>query len=199
MAWTTGSVRPFRRSKRVEFLNIGDVTRAMLDFYVITQVRRNRRKYSWTTTDLPADESSMEMTDTQAKQMSGHLPDRFVLIDTLQVDVVTLAVQITGTWKGSDITSLSIADYFNEVKAGADRPHELQFCSFGDGDLLKLKATAVGGAAAVDVYIYTEEYRVKKLDKRPRRYRIATYYGVSRVVTAEEDAELDLAGILAQA
>lgn len=154
-------------------------------FFLIDEVRRFRRPF--------------EFDDTETRnlvRLTGSLKKRFQHIDKFAVEpdegiVTTVAM----TYRGVDVTGLQYAHTWTSSNANILAPNELDINSFGREDLITVAVTTTGD---VTIWFSGEEYTLVEYPagKVPPRFVCVVPYGFSRVVTAAEFEEADMAARL---
>lgn len=178
--------RPYVEEKVYEELRPGDVIKAEGEYYLVYEVRRGRRPYTFT--------GSIAQ---DLKEITGYMPDRFIHVDKFGID------ELTGTWtiairfQGTDITGKQYAHTWNAQNANArDSPNEMNVNSLADTDIINVTVVQVA-PGSVTIYFSYEEYAVTKVKVNiPERYKIVTRYGWSRLITLDEDQRLGIASSL---
>jgi len=175
---------PYIQEKIHRELLPGDFVRIQGRNFIIDEVRRFRRPFTYTGT-VTAD----------LLQLTGSMTKRFQHIDKMAVSPgagVTCTVQLT--FRGVDVTGLQYGHTWNQLNANVAAPNELDINSFTQEDLVRLTITYVAGAPTPTIVWFSgEEYSLVDYPTQgegesqlPERFVIVHPYGFSRVVTAIE-------------
>ena len=185
---------PFVQWKDHRELLPGDFVRVQGRNYIIDEVRRFRRPYTYTAT-----------TTADLVQLTGSMTKRFQHIDKMAIAPGQgVACTVTLTYRGVDITGLQYAHTWTNLNASVAAPDELDINSFTQEDLIRLVITYTAGApTATVVWFSGEEYSLVEyptqgddVNMLPDRFVITHPYGFSRVVTSQEFVKAAMAGRL---
>lgn len=185
---------PYIQEKIHRELLPGDFVRIQGKNYMIDEVRRFRRPFTYTNT-----------TTADLLQLTGSMSKRFQHIDKMAVSPgvgVTCTVQLT--YRGVDVTGLQYAHTWNQLNAAVAAPNELDINSFTQEDVVRLAITYTAGAlTATIVWFSGEEYTLVEYPTQgdtqqqlPERFVIVHPYGFSRVVTSDEFIKAGMASRL---
>lgn len=166
---------------------MGDIVRAEGGFYIVVEVRRGRRWFTYTAT-----------TQVDLTQLTGSMTDRFMHIDKFAMDEVSGDWTVSLTYGSGDVTGKQYAHVWTMEAAEPERsPAQLDLISFTANDLLRIVVTQVL-AGSVRVWFSYEEYIVQtiKAGRVPDKYKIATRWGWSRLITRAEDVQLGISDAL---
>jgi hypothetical protein len=185
---------PYVQEKIHRELLPGDFVRVQGKNYIIDEVRRFRRPYTFTTT-----------TTQDLTELTGSMTKRYQHVDKFAVSPgqgVTCTVALT--YRGVDVTGLQYAHTWSNLNANVLSPNELDINSFTREDIIRLVITYTAGApTATIVWFSGEEYSLveyptqgDKTAELPERFVIVHPYGFSRVVTSQEYVKAELTGRL---
>lgn len=182
---------PFVQWKAHLELKPGDFTRIQGRNFIIDEIRRFRRPYTYTTT-----------TTADLRELTGSMAKRFQHVDKFAVVPgagVTCTVALT--YRGVDVTGQQYAHTWNQNNANVAAPDELDINSFSAEDLIRLVITYTAGAPTASIVWFSgEEYTLVEYPGAaadlPDRFVIVHPYGFSRVVTKEEFEKAGMAGRL---
>lgn len=103
--------------------------------YIIDEVRRFRRPYTFTTT-----------TQQDLVELTGSMTKRFQHVDKMSVQPGTgVTCTVALTYRGVDVTGLQYAHTWNQVNANLAAPDELDINSFTREDIIRLTITYTAG------------------------------------------------------
>ena len=185
---------PFVQWKDHRELLPGDFVRVQGRNYIIDEVRRFRRPYTFTTT-----------TQQDLVELTGSMSKRFQHVDKMAVAPGQgVACTVALTYRGVDVTGLQYAHTWTNINANLAAPDELDINSFTREDIIRLTITYTAGAPTVTtVWFSGEEYSLVEyptqgdsVGELPDRFVITQPYGFSRVVTSAEYVKAGLTGRL---
>lgn len=185
---------PYIQEKLHRELLPGDFVRIQGKNFIIDEVRRFRRPFTYTAT-ITAD----------LLQLTGSMSKRFQHIDKMAVSPgATVACTVQLTYRGVDVTGLQYGHTWNQLNAAVIAPDELDINSFTQEDVVRLTITYTAGAGvATIVWFSGEEYTLVEYPSQgdepsqlPERFVIVHPYGFSRVVTSDEFARAGMASRL---
>ena len=179
---------PFTQRKAHYELKPGDFVRIQGSFFIIDEIRRFRRPFVFTATEIQ-----------QLIQLTGSLANRFIHLDKFAVDpeAACAGTQVTLTYRGANITGLQYGHVWTNLNADPLSPDEIDLNSFSREDILQASVDyVVGETGTTALWFSGEEYTLVEYPggKTPNRFVIVAYYGFSRVVTKEEFVDADMAG-----
>ena len=185
---------PFVQWKDHRELLPGDFVRTQGRNYIIDEVRRFRRPYTFTAT-----------TVQDLVEMTGSMTKRFQHIDKMAVSPGQgVALTVALTYRGVDVTGLQYAHTWDALNANVVAPDELDINSFTREDIMRITVTYTAGAPVPTVVWFSgEEYSLVEYPTQgddmgtlPDRFVIVDAYGFSRVVTSAEYIKAELTGRL---
>lgn len=179
---------PFTQWKQHLELKPGDFCRIQGKFFIIDEVRKFRRPYTFTAT-----------TTQDLLQLTGSMAKRFQHIDKFAVSPgAGVTVTVAVTYRGVDVTSLQYAHTWNQLNANVAAPDELDIVSFSQEDIVRVVVTYTAGAPTATVLWFSgEEYSLVEYPAgQPPRFMIVHPYGFSRVLTYDEFEQGEMASRL---
>ena len=194
---------PFKQWKVHRELEVGDFVRTQGRFFIIDEIRRFRRSYSYT---AAASADLVELTGSMVK--------RFQHIDKMAVQPGSgMTMTVALTYRGVDTTGMQYAHTWNQNNANVDAPTVLDINSFSREDIFHITVTLSGQTASL-VWFSGEEYTLVEYPNssagwyisdpvraadyvgKPPRFVIVHPYGFSRTVSIQEFEGGDMAGRL---
>lgn len=185
---------PYIQEKIHRELLPGDFVRIQGRNFIIDEVRRFRRPFTYTATTI-----------ADLLQLTGSMSKRFQHIDKFAVSPgagVTCTVQLT--YRGVDVTGMQYGHTWNQLNAAVVAPDELDINSFTQEDVVRLTITYTAGAPTPTIVWFSgEEYSLVEYSTQgddqgqlPERFVIVHPYGFSRVVTSDEFVKASMANKL---
>lgn len=152
----------------------------------MVEVRGGRRHYDFTVT-----------AQLDLRELTGSMTDRFIHVDKFAVEVVSGTYTVQLTFAGTDVTGKQYGHTWDQLSADPAEPHEMNIVSFTFNDIIRAVVTATV-AGSCRLWFSYEEYVLQevKSGRIPDKYKIATRYGWSRLITRAEDATLGISTAL---